>query len=139
MIFSIPTTKQLEYLELPPQTDSSENSSVNHAFAHVAQLAVEKLQHAYPILVDGNTHTQTISIRAIEPEYRHSLFIEPLSPRELEVLQLIAEGDKNSIIAQKLYIAEATVKAHVRNILKKLCVSDRTQAAIRALRSGLVD
>lgn len=76
--------------------------------------------------------------RRIETEYRHLMFIEPLSPRELEVLQLVVEGDKNFAIAQKLYIAEGTVKTHVRNILQKLCVSDRTQAAIRALRSGLV-
>ncbi len=137
MVFPILATNQFEYLESPTQIDASENSSINHALAHVAQLVVEKLQHAYPILVDSSNHTQTTSIRTIRPAYKY-LFIEPLSPRELEVLQLIVEGDKNSAIAQKLYIAEGTVKTHVRNILQKLCVSDRTQAAIRALRSGLV-
>jgi DNA-binding NarL/FixJ family response regulator len=49
-------------------------------------------------------------------------FIELLSSCELEVSQLI-EGNKNLIIAQKLYIAKATVKTHVRNILRKLCVT----------------
>ncbi len=66
--------------------------------------------------------------------------IEPytLTERELEVLQLIVEGCSNAIIAERLYITVGTVKTHVRNILNKLCADDRTQAAVRALRSGLV-
>ncbi|MEO0948042.1 MAG: response regulator transcription factor [Cyanobacteria bacterium J06641_5] len=62
----------------------------------------------------------------------------PLTDRELEVLQLIVEGSSNADIAEKLYITVGTVKTHVRNILNKLCADDRTQAAVRALRSGLV-
>ncbi len=61
-----------------------------------------------------------------------------LTERELEVLQLIVEGCSNAIIAERLYITVGTVKTHVRNILNKLCADDRTQAAVRALRSGLV-
>ncbi len=66
--------------------------------------------------------------------------IEPytLTDRELEVLQLIVEGCSNAVIAERLYITVGTVKTHVRNILNKLCADDRTQAAVRALRSGLV-
>ena len=64
--------------------------------------------------------------------------VEPLTARELEVLQLIVDGYNNSTISGKLYITQGTVKTHVRNVLRKLCVEDRTQAAIRALRSGLV-
>jgi DNA-binding NarL/FixJ family response regulator len=69
--------------------------------------------------------------------YEH---IDPytLTERELEVLQLIVEGCSNALIAEKLYITVGTVKTHVRNILNKLCADDRTQAAVRALRSGLV-
>ncbi len=62
----------------------------------------------------------------------------PLTDRELEVLQLIVEGYSNADIAEQLYITIGTVKTHVRNILNKLCADDRTQAAVRALRSGLV-
>lgn len=62
----------------------------------------------------------------------------PLTERELEVLQLIVEGSSNAEIAEKLYITVGTVKTHVRNILNKLCADDRTQAAVRALRAGLV-
>jgi len=132
------TKSKFEYLELPTQIDGSDDPSVNHALTHVARMVMEVLQHIYPVQVDSNGPIQTTSIRAIEPKYKHLILIEPLSPRELEVLQLIVEGDRNPMIAQKLYIAEGTVKTHVRNILKKLCVKDRTQAAICALRAGLV-
>lgn len=67
------------------------------------------------------------------------LATDPLTERELEVLELIVAGCSNAEIAEKLYITVGTVKTHVRSILNKLCASDRTQAAVRALRSGLVD
>lgn len=63
---------------------------------------------------------------------------EPLSPREMEVLQLIVDGLSNQQIAEKLVISLATAKTHVRNILNKLAVDDRTQAAVHAMRRGLV-
>jgi NarL family two-component system response regulator LiaR len=61
-----------------------------------------------------------------------------LSDRELEVLRVVAEGAPNSAIAERLFISEKTVKSHVRNILSKLQVADRTQAAVYAWRNGLV-
>jgi DNA-binding NarL/FixJ family response regulator len=61
----------------------------------------------------------------------------PLSDRELQVLQLIVDGLDNAAIAIELHIGIGTVKTHVRHILGKLSVSDRTQAAVRALRLGL--
>lgn len=65
-------------------------------------------------------------------------FAEPLSSRELEVLKLIVDGLSNQEIADKLIISLATAKTHVRNILNKLAVDDRTQAAVHAMRRGLV-
>ena len=62
-----------------------------------------------------------------------------LSPRELEVLHLLARGLNNADIAQRLYLSEGTVRNYVSAILAKLDVSDRTQAAVLALRHGLVD
>lgn len=62
-----------------------------------------------------------------------------LSQRELEVLELIVEGNSNPLIAQQLYISVSTVKTHVRSIMNKLAVNDRVQAAVVALRSGLVN
>lgn len=61
-----------------------------------------------------------------------------LSDRELEVLDLIAKGHLNKEIAKILYISEKTVKNHISNIFKKLNVSDRTQAAVYALKNNLV-
>src|SRR5579883_1558065 len=61
-----------------------------------------------------------------------------LSDRELEVLRLIADGLSNAEIAEKLVISEKTVKGHVSNILGKLHMMDRTQAAVYAWQQGLV-
>ena len=64
---------------------------------------------------------------------------EQLSARELEVLALLARGRANKAIAFELGVAEKTVKTHVGNILAKLGLSDRTQAALYAVREGLVE
>lgn len=62
-----------------------------------------------------------------------------LTPREMDVLRLLAEGMTNKEIGGQLTIAEDTVKKHVQNIIWKLRAADRTQAAITAYRSGLLD
>ena len=128
----------VEPLKVSAQVDSFGNSPVNHALVTVAQEIAGLLQHTYPTQSNGSNQTKTVSIRALDPKFRQIISIELLTERELEVLQLIVDGHRNMAIARKLYIAEGTVKTHVRNILRKLCVSDRTQAAIRALRCGLV-
>ena len=61
-----------------------------------------------------------------------------LTQREYEVLKLVVDGKSNSQIAQELTISEHTAKAHVCNIIQKLVVDDRTQAAVKALKEGLV-
>jgi len=61
-----------------------------------------------------------------------------LSERELEVLKLIADGMSNSEMAAKLFLSEKTIKGHVSNILSKLHLVDRTQAAVYAWREGVV-
>jgi two-component system, NarL family, response regulator LiaR len=63
---------------------------------------------------------------------------ERLTPRERQVLELIAQGRPNKLIARELEISEKTVKAHVSRVLEKLGVSDRTQAALYAVRQGIV-
>lgn len=62
----------------------------------------------------------------------------PLSPREREVLQLLAQGLTNREIARRLTVSISTIKIHVEHILAKLEVSDRTQAAVRAIELGLL-
>ncbi|MEN6478871.1 MAG: response regulator transcription factor [Anaerolineales bacterium] len=61
-----------------------------------------------------------------------------LSAREVEVLTLVAEGLSNQEIGDRLYVGAATVKTHLQNIMLKLGVSDRTQAAVRGMRLGLI-
>lgn len=61
-----------------------------------------------------------------------------LSQREVEVLKLVVEGASNQQIAEKLYLSVETVKTHMRRIMEKLAVSDRTQAAVKAMRQGLL-
>ena len=80
----------------------------------------------------------TIEIRSVEPEYEQVLEADPVTDREREVLELIVAGCTNVVIAERLYITVGTVKTHVRNILSKLCADDRTEAAVRALRSGII-
>jgi DNA-binding NarL/FixJ family response regulator len=63
---------------------------------------------------------------------------EPISPREREVLRLLAAGYSNREIARALFIAEGTVKNHVSSILTKMCVRDRTRAVLKAAERGLL-
>lgn len=65
------------------------------------------------------------------------LTTDPLTERELEILRLIAQGCNNKEIAEKLVIAEMTVRTHVSNVLSKLHLASRTQAALYALKEGL--
>lgn len=86
-------------------------------------------------------HENPRSAAASAPKSPPSLdrpYAEPLSPRELEVLTLIVDGLSNQQISDKLIISLPTTKTHVRNILNKLAVDDRTQAAVHAMRRGLV-
>jgi len=64
---------------------------------------------------------------------------DALSPREVDVLRLIAGGNANKAIASQLSITEETVKGHVKNILSKLAASDRTHAVTIALKRGIID
>ena len=89
-------------------------------------------------IVQPSNRKQTIEIRSLEPEYEQVLASDPVTEREREVLELMVAGCTNVAIAQQLFITVGTVKTHVRNILAKLCADDRTEAAVRALRSGII-
>ena len=64
--------------------------------------------------------------------------MENLTPREIEVLKLLSQGQTNPQIAQNLLVSRGTVKIHVQHIISKLGVSDRTQAAVRAIEAGIL-
>jgi DNA-binding NarL/FixJ family response regulator len=77
-------------------------------------------------------------VSSLVPSAQMEQLVEPLSERELEILALIARGGSNKEIADQLFIAEGTVKNHVTQILGKLGVRDRTQAALKARELGLL-
>jgi DNA-binding NarL/FixJ family response regulator len=79
-----------------------------------------------------------VAHQSFQPQQDQQL-ISRLSQREREVLRLLASGLGNSEIAQSLFLSEGTIKNYVSMIFSKLGVSDRTQAAILAIRTGLVD
>jgi len=110
---------------------------IDPAIANIVLVQVRQTTEARKI-TSKNGNRFKVAIQASEPEYQKILENTPLTARELEILDLIVAGCNNADIAEKLYITIGTVKTHVRNILNKLCVDDRTQAAVRALRSGLV-
>lgn len=104
----------------------------------IANIVLQQVRQTVPTEQETIKANKTVTIDAVESEYQQLLENTPLTGRELEILDLIVAGCSNADIAEKLYITVGTVKTHVRNILNKLCVDDRTQAAVRALRSGLV-
>jgi DNA-binding NarL/FixJ family response regulator len=102
----------------------------------IASIVLHQLRQGLPdTKTDGR---KTVEISAVEPEYEQVLQNYPLTEREQEVLELIVIGCTNVEIGERLYITVGTVKTHVRNILEKLCADDRTEAAVRALRAGLI-
>ena len=76
--------------------------------------------------------------RASPPSAASAAALEELTPRELEVLVLIARGRSNREIATELVLSEATVKTHVKRVLAKLAVRDRVHAVVLAYESGLI-
>ena len=101
----------------------------------IASIVLRQLRQG---IVQPSNRKQTIEIRSLEPEYEQVLASDPVTEREREVLELMVAGCTNVAIAQQLFITVGTVKTHVRNILAKLCADDRTEAAVRALRSGII-
>ncbi len=86
--------------------------------------------------------TRAMAVRMLRSVARHASAAESPEPalteRELDVLRLVARGASNPMIAEQLFITVNTVKVHLKNILDKLQLHNRTQAAAYALRSGLV-
>jgi RNA polymerase sigma factor (sigma-70 family) len=92
-------------------------------------------------LLDPSVTRKVIAEFARAPRRRHDLAerLADLTPRELEVLRLLARGLSNAEIAQRLVVSDGTVKTHVARVLQKLDLRDRVQAVIYAYESGLVE
>lgn len=108
----------------------------------------EKLAEAIRLAARGESFLQpSVAAKVVaefarlanKPGAQVQPLVEPLSTREREILSLIATGASNREIAGTLFLAEGTVKNHVTNILGKLGVRDRTQAALKAKETGLIE
>ena len=101
-----------------------------------------ELKKAIVSVVDGENYIQPSLIPSLNAKMiqrdNDKDNIEDLTRRELEVLKLLATGNYNKEIAEELGISERTVKNHVSNIFKKIEVTDRTQAAVFAIRNNLI-
>lgn len=108
---------------------------------HLKDSSPEALVHAIRQVHRGESALHPLIARKVLEELQATperrLTEEPLTQRELEVLRLIAQGHENKDIAERLTISEATVRTHVSNILNKLHLATRTQAALYALKEGL--
>lgn len=125
---------------LPDETYTAEAWSAGAHGLLLRQTSPEKLVAALQGVMQG--------LHIFDPAFTQSIFstksletptlTEPLTPRELEVLQLLAEGLPNKVIARQLDISDHTVKFHVNTILSKLSAQSRTEAVVRATRLGLI-
>jgi two-component system, NarL family, response regulator LiaR len=108
---------------------------------HLKDSSPEALVDAIHQIFQGESSLHPLIAKKVLDEFHapseNQLSTEPLTQRELEVLRLIAQGNENRDIASKLVVSEATVRTHVSNILGKLHLASRTQAALYALREGL--
>lgn len=100
---------------------------------------ISELHRAIRAAAGGRVHLAPEAAARLVREVRAPESPEPLTGRETEVLTLLARGKTNRQVADALFVGEKTVKAHVSGILRKLGVGSRTQAALHALRTGLVN
>lgn len=105
-----------------------------------SRLAEGSMVQAIRAVVGGGIYLDSLSVEALRTSRRGSAPkpIEPLSPREQEVLQLVLQGYTNREMADALIVSPETIKTHVAHILSKLQARDRTQAVVIGLRLGLV-
>ena len=140
VLAALPDESRPAVVVLTSATDDEHLVRAMHAGATSYLLKTASAEHVLAAVRDAATGTASLS-----PELLTRLTqalhrppppdpLQPLSPREREVLRLIARGHSNRQIARDLAIGEQTVKTHVRSILTKLALQDRVQAAIFALR-----
>ena len=103
-------------------------------FARLQSAQQSRIRFDAIVLTPGSAVEPSIDVQPPRDER----LVEPLTPRELEVLELLAEGLPNKAIAARLGISDQTAKFHVASICGKLGALNRTEAVRRAIRSGLI-
>jgi LuxR family maltose regulon positive regulatory protein len=121
---------RLLYRYLEKASGAADEYRDERAVAHAARVLAAFPDATSPPLSQAGSSTTSVETNA--------QLIEPLTPRETEVLQLIAQGLTNQEIADQLFISYETVKVHARNIYGKLDVHSRTEAVAQAQRLGVL-
>jgi two-component system, NarL family, response regulator LiaR len=136
--------EELPGVEVVALTSVLEDTSVGEAIRAGAigyllkDAEVEELHRAIRAAAEGRVYLAPEAAGRLAREVRAPESPEPLTARETEVLKLVALGKTNRQIASTLFVGESTVKVHVSHVLSKLGVKSRTQAALHAVRTGLV-
>lgn len=125
---------------LPDETYAAEAWAAGAHGLLLRQAGPEKLVAALQGVMQGLRLFDSVFAQSTfsAKSFETPILTEPLTPRELEVLQLLAEGLPNKVIARRLDISDHTVKFHVNAILSKLNAQSRTEAVVRATRLGLI-
>ena len=127
--------------DAPPEELLGAIRTIHRGDAVIAPSATRRLlEHMIPVL---EVHSEQDSANIAptsqeEPQLLHQELMQTLSPREHEVLRLIAQGLSNVEISRALVLSEATIKTHVSHVLAKLDARDRVQAVIMAYEAGIV-
>ena len=106
--------------------------------------AAQVLGHALPLVLAGETFVPAVALSSPDPSrvpapgMRRPTTAQPMTARQVQVLELLARGQSNKEIARSLGMVESTVKVHVKAILQKLGVKNRTQAAIAGMQQGYI-
>ncbi len=125
---------------LPDEAYATDAWSAGFTSLLFRNIGPDRLMAALQAASRGLTVIEPTLLPLLQPDSTSDLLTisEPLTPREQEVLQLLAEGLPNKAIARRLNISEHTVKFHVNAIMSKLGAQSRTEAVVRATRSGLL-
>lgn len=99
--------------------------------------AIRRAAAGEPVLAEAMTSKLVMHLKGGQHKQEVTTEFDKLTPREKEILSCLARGESNKVIARSLDLAESTVKIHVQNILKKLNLSSRVQAAVFAVERGI--
>ncbi|WP_348981044.1 LuxR C-terminal-related transcriptional regulator [Azospirillum sp. TSO5] len=115
------------------------HKNVTYSIESLTEEAMDEAAREIAAVVDRLNATGRVRISITSGTTQDSLRVgnHSISPRELQLLQRLMVGDSNKVIAHKIGITEATVKVHLKSLLRKIGATNRTQAAIWAMNNGV--
>jgi two-component system nitrate/nitrite response regulator NarL len=142
LIWWVDPSDEVDALDVPLVALVEGGEEASHALRQgavgvlLSDISGERFMDALTVLTQGLAVLEPRFLRL--PTSDDELLLEPLTPRERDVLELLAEGLSNKAIARRLEISDHTVKFHLNAVLSKLGATSRTEAVTRALRAGLL-